>query len=41
VIRLKLNPNNCSGDFKKYSLVSSNDPQKAQFVLILEGRKKQ
>jgi len=37
-ITLSLNPLACSGDVKKITLVTVNDPQKPSFVLIMQGR---
>lgn len=37
-ITLKLNPKACSGDTKKSTVVTCNDPQKPYFILILKGR---
>jgi hypothetical protein len=40
-ITLKLNPKACHGDVKKYTVVTVNDPQKPDIVLVLEGRAKE
>ncbi|NSW86652.1 MAG: DUF1573 domain-containing protein [Syntrophobacteraceae bacterium] len=36
-ITLKLNPRSCSGETKKSAVVTSNDPMKPYFILVVQG----
>ncbi|MFP5212254.1 MAG: hypothetical protein ACLGPL_02640 [Acidobacteriota bacterium] len=37
-IKLRLNPSSCRGETEKSTLVTTNDPKKSYFMLVLKAR---